>query len=77
MAGSGEMTTCVLAGASPHAALCKLAEVYASMTALPVKQVIALLLRCAAKVKAEVIYTLNLKHVKAIGPKQARKIQTP
>jgi predicted nucleic acid-binding protein len=103
-------------------ALHTLAEVYATMTALPVKDVIppdqallfvqevrdrftvvalnedeyfetiqqaaeggfasgriydALLLRCAAKVKAEVIYTWNLKHFKAIDPKQSHKIQTP
>jgi predicted nucleic acid-binding protein len=103
-------------------ALHTLAEVYASMTALPVKDVIppdqallfvqevrdrlsvitlneseyyetiqqagergfisgriydALLLACAAKVKAEVIYTWNVKHFKAIDPKQAHKIQTP
>src|ERR1700685_1966812 len=103
-------------------ALHTLAEVYATMTALPVKDVMppeqallfvqevrdvftvislnedeyfetiqraaergfasgriydALLLRCAAKVKAEVIYTWNVKHFKAIDPKQAHKIQTP
>lgn len=103
-------------------ALHTLAEVYATMTALPVKDVIppdqallfvqevrdrftivtldedeyygtiaqaaesgftsgrvydALLLRCAAKSKAEVIYTWNLKHFKAIAPKQAGKIRTP
>lgn len=103
-------------------ALHTLAEVYASMTALPVKDVIppdqallfvqevrdrlsvitlneseyyetiqqagergfisgriydALLLACAAKVKAEVIYTWNVKHFKAIDPKQAHKILTP
>jgi predicted nucleic acid-binding protein len=103
-------------------ALHTLAEVYASMTALPVKNVIppdqallfvqevrdrfnivtldegeyyatiqqaaergftsgriydALLLRCAVKVRAEVIYTWNLKHFKAIDPKMAHKIQTP
>jgi predicted nucleic acid-binding protein len=103
-------------------ALHTLAEVYATMTALPVKDVIppdqamlfvqevrdrftvvtldedeyfatieqaaergfvsgriydALLLRCAAKIKAEAIYTWNLKHFKAIDPKQADKIQTP
>jgi predicted nucleic acid-binding protein len=91
-----------------------LAEVYATMTALPVKDVIppeqallfvqeirdrftivslgedqyfqtiqeaaargfvsgrvydALLLQCAAKVKAETIYTWNLKHFRAIVPK--------
>jgi len=103
-------------------ALHTLAEVYASMTALPVRAVIppdqallfvqevrerltvvtlnegeyyetieqaaergftsgriydALLHRCAAKVKAEVIYTWNVKHFKTIDPKQAHKIQTP
>ena len=103
-------------------ALHTLAEVYATMTSLPVKDVIppdqallfvheirdrftvvtlnedqylrtieqaaehgftsgriydALLLRCAAKVKAEVIYTWNLKHFQSIDPKQADKIQTP
>jgi predicted nucleic acid-binding protein len=99
-----------------------LAEVYATMTALPVKDVIppdqallfvqevrdrltiatlteqeyymtieqaatlhftsgriydALLLRCAAKVKAETIYTWNLKHFRAISPAIAARIQTP
>ena len=99
-----------------------LAEVYATMTALPVKDVIppeqallfvqevrdrltlvtltaeeyyttieqaaalhftsgriydALLLRCAAKVKAETIYTWNLKHFRAISPALAARIQTP
>jgi predicted nucleic acid-binding protein len=103
-------------------ALHTLAEVYASMTALPVKNVIppdqallfvqevrdrfsivtlsegeyyatiqlaaergftsgriydALLLQCAAKVRAEVIYTWNLKHFKVIDPRMAHKIQTP
>jgi predicted nucleic acid-binding protein len=103
-------------------ALHTMAELYASMTALPVKDVIppdqallfvqeardrltvvtlnedeyyetiqqaaergfasgriydALLLRCAAKIKAEVIYTWNVKHFKAIDPKQAHKIETP
>lgn len=103
-------------------ALHTLAEVYACMTSLPVKDVIppdqallfvqevrdrftvvtlnedeyvgtieqtaeygfgsgriydALLLRCAAKVKAEVIYTWNLKHFKVIDPKQAGRIRTP
>jgi predicted nucleic acid-binding protein len=37
----------------------------------------ALLLRCAAKVEAEVIYTWNVKHFKAIDPSQAHKIQNP
>jgi len=99
-----------------------LAEVYATMTALPVKDVIppdqallfvqevrdrltlvtlteaeyfttieraaalqfisgriydALLLRCAAKVKAEQIYTWNLNHFRAISPALADRIQTP
>jgi predicted nucleic acid-binding protein len=99
-----------------------LAEVYATMTALPVKDVIppdqallfvqeardrlaivtlteaeyyttieqaaalrftsgriydALLLRCAAKVKAEAIYTWNLKHFRAISPATAGRIRTP
>jgi predicted nucleic acid-binding protein len=99
-----------------------LAEVYATMTALPVKDVIppdqallfvqeardrckvvtltddeyyatiqqaaargltsgrvydALLLRCAAKVKAEVIYTWNLKHFRMISPGMAGRIRTP
>jgi predicted nucleic acid-binding protein len=99
-----------------------LAEVYATMTALPVKDVIppdqallfvqeardrltivtltkdeyygaivtaaargftsgrvydALLLRCAAKVKAEVIYTWNLKHFRTINPEDADRMRTP
>jgi predicted nucleic acid-binding protein len=99
-----------------------LAEVYATMTALPVKDVIppdqallfvqevrdrftivtlteaeyyatieqaaalrftsgriydALLLRCATKVKAETIYTWNLKHFRAISPAVADRIHTP
>lgn len=103
-------------------ALHTLAEVYATMTALPVKDIIppdqavlfveevrdrftivalndneyydaiqqaaergfasgriydALLLRCAAKMKAEVIYTWNVKHFKAIDPQQAHRIETP
>lgn len=37
----------------------------------------ALLLRCAAKVKADAIYTWNLKHFRAIDPKLADKVQTP
>ncbi len=105
-----------------EASLRRVAAVYASVTALPVKDLIppdqallfvqevrdrlsvialneseyyeaiqqagergfssgriydALLLACAAKVKAEVIYTWNVKHFKAIDPKQAHKIQTP
>jgi predicted nucleic acid-binding protein len=99
-----------------------LAEVYATMTALPVKEVIppdqallfvqeardrctivtltedeyfytiersagrgltsgrvydALLLRCAAKVKAEVVYTWNVKHFRMIRPDMADRIRTP
>jgi len=99
-----------------------LAEVYATMTVLPVRNVIppeqvflfvqevrdrftivtlteedyletieraaargltsgriydALLLRCAAKAKAEVVYTWNLKHFQAIAPQQADRIRTP
>jgi predicted nucleic acid-binding protein len=99
-----------------------LAEVYATMTALPVKDLIppdqallfvqeardrcavvtlteheyyttieqaaargltggrtydALLLRCAMKVKAEVIYTWNLKHFHAIRPDAADRMRTP
>jgi predicted nucleic acid-binding protein len=99
-----------------------LAEIYATMTALPVKPVIppeqallfveevrkrlslvslepeeyyetirraadggltsgriydALLMSCAAKTKAEVIYTWNLKHFHSIAPEMARYIQTP
>ena len=99
-----------------------LAEVYAAMTALPVKDVIppeqaflfvqevrdrftivtltedeyyttieralargftsgrvydALLLRCAMKVKAEAIYTWNLKHFRAINPEVADRMRTP
>ena len=103
-------------------ALHTLAEVYATMTALPVKQLIptdqallfvqevrercavvtldedeyygtiaqaaedgfasgriydALLLRCADKVKADAIYTWNLKHFRAINPRLADRIRTP
>jgi predicted nucleic acid-binding protein len=99
-----------------------LAEVYATMTALPVRPVLppeqvmlfvqeardrltlvsldeseyfetiqqaatagftsgriydALLLRCAAKVKAQTIYTWNLKHFQAIAPERAARIRTP
>ena len=99
-----------------------LAEVYAAMTALPIKPMLppeqvllfvqevrdrltlvsldeseyfeaiqqtaaagftsgrvydALLLRCAAKVKAQTIYTWNLKHFQAIAPKQVPRIRTP
>ena len=103
-------------------ALHTLAEVYATMTALPVKDIIppdqavlfvqevrdrftvitldkseyyntieraaengftsgriydALLLCCAAKAKAGVIYTWNLKHFRTIDPKLADRIRTP
>jgi predicted nucleic acid-binding protein len=99
-----------------------LAEVYAAMTALPVKPPIppdqamlfveevrgrltlvslnekeyfatirkaaeqgftsgrvydALLLRCALKTKAEIIYTWNLKHFRAIAPELTDRIRTP
>ncbi len=37
----------------------------------------ALLLCCAAKAKAGVIYTWNLKHFRAIDPKLADRIRTP
>ena len=37
----------------------------------------ALLLRCAAKVKAEIIYTWNLKHFRAISPELAERMRTP
>jgi predicted nucleic acid-binding protein len=98
------------------------AEVYATMTALPVKPLIppeqaflfiqemrqrlnpisleadeyydtlqkasdsgltsgriydALLLSCAAKSKAQIIYTWNLKHFHSIAPHLAPRIQTP
>lgn len=99
-----------------------LAEVYATMTALPVKELIlsdqallfvqearnrctivtltedeyyttieqavarglasgrvydALLLCCAAKVKAEIIYTWNIKHFRVISSSIADRIRTP
>jgi predicted nucleic acid-binding protein len=37
----------------------------------------ALLLRCAVKVKAQTIYTWNLKHFQAIAPGLAARIRTP
>ena len=37
----------------------------------------ALLLRCAAKAKAQAIYTWNLKHFQAIAPELASRIRTP
>jgi predicted nucleic acid-binding protein len=103
-------------------AMHSLAEVYATMTALPVRPILppeqvllfvqevrdrltivsldereyfatiqqaaaagftsgrvydALLLSCAVKAKAQVIYTWNLKHFLAIAPEQATRIRTP
>jgi predicted nucleic acid-binding protein len=37
----------------------------------------ALLLRCAAKVKAQTIYTWNLKHFRALAPELAARMRTP
>jgi hypothetical protein len=37
----------------------------------------ALLLQCAAKVKAETIYTWNLRHFRAIRPDAAGRMRTP
>ena len=37
----------------------------------------ALLLRCAAKAKAETIYTWNVKHFQALAPELAGRICTP
>jgi predicted nucleic acid-binding protein len=37
----------------------------------------ALLLRCAAKVKAQTIYTWNLKHFRAVAPELAGRMRTP
>jgi hypothetical protein len=37
----------------------------------------ALLLQCAAKVKAETIYTWHLKHFRAIRPDEAERMRTP
>ena len=37
----------------------------------------ALLLRCAAKVKAETIYTWNLKDFRTLAPELAPRIRTP
>jgi predicted nucleic acid-binding protein len=114
-----EATLKLLSAANKRKSACAmhtLADVYATMTALPVKDVIppdqaplfvqevrdrltvvtltekeqaaalhftsgriydALLLRCAAKVKAEAIYTWNLKHFRAINPALADRIHTP
>jgi predicted nucleic acid-binding protein len=111
--------------ATPHHSFCglhSLAEVYATTTALPVRNTItpdqaglfaqdilrhctlvaltedeyastieraarkgfksgmiydALLMRCAEKSKADVIYTWNLKHFRAIAPELADRIRTP
>lgn len=120
-----EASLALVAAASKKKSACALhtlAEVYATMTALPVRDVIlpeqallfvqevrdrftivaldeneyvstieqaaergftsgriydALLLRCAAKIRAEAIYTWNLKHFKAIDPRLADRIRTP
>lgn len=37
----------------------------------------ALLLRCALKAKAEIVYTWNLKHFQQLAPEMAEKIRTP
>jgi hypothetical protein len=37
----------------------------------------ALILRCAVKVKAEVVFTWNLRHFRAINPHLAARIRTP
>jgi len=37
----------------------------------------ALLLRCAARANAKVIYTWNLKHFQAVAPELADRIRTP
>ena len=37
----------------------------------------ALLLACAAKVKAQTIYTWNLKHYQALAPELSSRIRTP
>jgi len=37
----------------------------------------ALLLKCAAKVRAKTIYTWNVKHFRLIDPGQADRIRTP
>jgi len=114
-----------LGAASKKQSACSLhslAEVYAVMTALPVKPLIppeqallfveevlarltlvsldgeeyfaaiqktaergfgssrvydALLLACAAKVKAQAIYTWNLKHYQALAPELSARIHTP
>ena len=115
----------LLAAANKKQSACAmhtLAEVYAAMTALPIRPILppeqvvlfvqevrdrltlvpldeseyfetiqraanagfasgrvydALLLRCAIKVKAQAIYTWNLKHFQAIAPGLATRIRTP
>ncbi len=115
----------LLAAAKKNHSACSmhtLAEVYAAMTALPIKPILppeqvmlfvqevrdrltlvsldeseyfetiqraaasgftsgrvydALLLRCAAKVKAKTVYTWNVKHFRAIAPGEAASIRTP
>ncbi|GAC1639669.1 MAG: hypothetical protein NVS9B14_20930 [Candidatus Acidiferrum sp.] len=37
----------------------------------------ALLLQCARKSKAEIIYTWNLKHFQAIAPDLTKRMRTP
>jgi len=37
----------------------------------------ALILRCAAKIKAEAVFTWNLKHFRVIAPNLAERIRTP
>lgn len=120
-----EVSLKLVSAATPRKSSCSLhtlAEVYATMTALPVRNIIptdqallfvqevrdrftvvtleqdeyyatiqraaedgltsgriydALLLRCAAKAKAEVIYTWNLKHFKTIDLKLASRVRNP
>jgi len=115
----------LLSAATPKQSCCglhTLAEVYATMTALPVRPPIppeqallfveevrnrlavvslsedeyveairaasdhgfssgrvydSLLLRCAAKSKAQNIYTWNIKHFQALAPQLASRIRTP
>ena len=115
----------LLAAANKKRSACAihtLAEVYAAMTALPIRPILppeqvmlfvqevrdrltlvpldeseyietiqqaasagftsgrvydALLLRCAVKVKAQAVYTWNLKHFQTIAPGLAARIRTP
>ena len=115
----------LLASAAPEHSVCgvhTLAEVYATMTALPVQPMIppeqamlfleeirnrltlvvlneeeyfdtirktaehgfttgrvydALLLQCAVKAKAQIIYTWNVKHFQALAPHLADRIRKP